>query len=435
VSASQAAVNWLPSRLNHTIDADAAAPRGVSVRFLARCFGYLKRLKDRMILDDEPFMERSRVSRPALVALCAGALLLTACSSSNSATHSAAGKLAPASPAQSASNADGLTAYVTNAEDNGKTPGVGTIIPINLKDNKPGLPIQLGQGAGTNDMMVTADGKTAYVTNEDTDTVTSVDLLTGKLGNPIKVGSEPVAIAFVPKSHEQWAWTSNIGDKTVSTVNLVTGKIGQTIALPEVGANTVAFTPDGQICYVANWGTTASPGNTVTPIAVTGGGSSGRLLPSIKVGLHPNWIAVTGDGRTAFVANKGSSSITPIEVASNAAGAAIQVPGPPIEMQISPDGRTAYVAIAGSAPEVDKVVPFDLTTSPATAGTAIKLPAKTQPHWIDFTPDGKTAYVVGNGNSTVTAIDVATGTAASPIKVTADPDSDLLDISIVPTRS
>jgi YVTN family beta-propeller protein len=389
-----------------------------------------------MILDDEQSMDRTKLSGTAWVTMSVGALLLTACSSGGSGTHSAAGKLAPVSTAPSgATSTGGFTAYVTNAEDNGKSPGVGTVIPINLKDGKPGSPIQIGQGAGTNDLIIASDGKTGYVTNEGTNTVTSVDLATGKLGSPITVGSEPVAIAFVPKSHEQWAWVSNFEARTVSTVNLTTGKLGQTISVPGIGPNTVGFTPDGRTCYVANWGTTASAGDTVTPIEVTGGGSSGRVLPSIKVGLHPNWVAVTQDGKTAFVANKGSSSITPINVASNTAGAAIQVPGPPIEMQISPNGRTAYVAIAGSSPEVDEVVPFDLSTTPATAGAAIKLPAGTQPHWIAFTPDGKTAYVVGNGDSTVTAINVATGTPASPIKVTPDPDSDLLDISIVPTRS
>jgi YVTN family beta-propeller protein len=364
-----------------------------------------------------------------------GAVLLTACSSGDSGTQAAVTKSAPASTAQSSASASGFTAYVTNAQDNGKTPGVGSVIPINLTDNKPGVPIQLGQGAGTNDLIVTADGKTGYVTNEDTNSVTSIDLATGKLGTPIVVGSEPVEIAFVPKSNEQWAWTANFGDKTVSTINLATGKVGQTISVPEVGPNTIAFTPDGKTCYVANWGSDTVAGNTVTPIQVTDGGASGRLLPSITVGLHPNWIAVTQDGSTAFVANKGSNSVTPINVASSTAGTAIQVPGPPIELQISPNGSTAYVAIAGSSPEIDEVVPMNLTTSPATVGTSIKLPANTQPHWIAFTPDGQTAYVVGNGNSTVTAINVATGVASSPIKVSADPDSDLLAISIVPTRS
>ena len=223
------------------------------------------------------------------------------------------------------------------------------------------------------------------------------------------------------------------GGKTVTTVNLTTGEVGMTIDVPEVGPNAVAFTPDGRTCHVANWGTDDTAGSTVTPIEVTDGGASGRVLPSITVGLNPNWVAVTNDGKTAYVANKGSSSITPIDVASNTAGAAISVPGPPIQMQIAPDGTMAFVAIAGSSPEIDAVVPMDLTVTPGIVGPAIDLVAKSQPHWIGFTPDGTTAYVVGNGNSTLTPITVATGVPGTPIQVSSDPDADLLDIAIVPT--
>jgi YVTN family beta-propeller protein len=216
---------------------------------------------------------------------------------------------------------------------------------------------------------------------------------------------------------------------------LATGQLGQTIAVPNKGANTIAFTPDGQTCYVANWGTNAAAGSTVTPIQVNNGGTSGRIVGSIKVGLNPNWVAITKDGRTAYVANKGSNSITPINVANNTAGTAIRVPGPPIEMEISPNGNTAYVAIAGSSPEVDQVIPMNLTTTPATVGSAIQLRAKSQPHWIAFTPDGQTAYVVGNGNSTVTPITVASGKPGTPIKASNDPDSDLLAIAITPAQN
>ncbi len=335
----------------------------------------------------------------------------------------------------SVSRKGGLTAYVTNAEDEGKAPGMGTVIPINLTSNKPETPVKVGRGAGTNDLVVTSDGKTGYVTNEGTNTVVPIALATGKLGKAIPVGSKPVAISFVPHTNERWAWVANYVGKSVSTVNVVTGRLGQTISVPEVGPNTVAFTPDGQTCYVANWGTEDAAGSTVTPIHVTHGGAGGRVLPSIDVGLHPNWVAVTRDGGTAYVANKGSNSITPIDVRSNTAGEAIRVPGPPIEMEISPDGRTAYVAIAGSSPEIDEVIPLDLTTTPVTVGSAIKLKPKSQPHWITFTPDGRTAYVVGNGNSTVTPITVATGKPGRPIQVTADPDSDLLAISIIQTQN
>ena len=327
-----------------------------------------------------------------------------------------------------------LTAYVTNAEDNGKRLGMGTVIPINLTDGVPSTPIQIGQGTGTNDMVITSDGKTGYVTNEGTNSVTRIDLSSGEVGAPITVGSEPVAIAFVPQTNEQWAWVANYKGQTISTVNLATGKVGQTFAVPHAGPNTVAFTPDGRTCYVANWGTTDAAGSTVTPIQVTDGGATGRVLPSIKVGLNPNWVAITKDGSTAYVVNKGSGSLTPINVMTSTVGTAIQLSGPPIEMEIAPNGNTAYVAIAGSSPQVDAITPIDLTTTPVTVGPVIPLAAKSQPHWIAFTPDGQTAYVVGNGNSTLTPITVASGLPGTPILVTKDKDSDLLAIVITPGR-
>ena len=361
---------------------------------------------------------RRNCERTRFLICVAGAMLamsVAACGGTSSTTTSSGG---------------GLTAYITNAEDNGNNPGMGAVIPVDLTTNKPGAPLNVGKGAGTNDLIVASDGKTGYVTNEDTNSVNRINLATGELGKTITVGSEPVAIAFVPNTNEKWAWTSNYGGKSITTVNLATGQVGQTISVPDVGPNTVAFTPDGKMCYVANWGTNSVAGNTVTPIQVTDGGANGHVLPDITVGPNPNWIAITNDGKTAYVENKGGKSVMPIDVANNTVGEAIPMPGLPIEMQISPDGKLGYVAVAGG---VDEVIPLDLTTTPAKADTAIKLPSGTQPHWIAFTPDGQTAYVVGNGNSTLTSITVATNKAASPIKVSTDPDSDILAIAIVPT--
>lgn len=247
----------------------------------------------------------------------------------------------------------------------------------------------------------------------------------------IAVGAEPVALAFVPQTNERWIWVANYQGQTISTINVDTGRVGTTIAVPFAGPNTVAFTPDGRTCFVVNWGTDSVAGSTVTPIQVTEGGAGGRVLPSINVGLNPNWIAVTHDGSTAYVANKGSSSITPIDVASSKAGTPLRVPGPPIELEIAPNGKLAYVAIAGSAPEIDAVVPIDLTTSPATVGAQINLAPKSQPHWLAFTADGQTAYVVGNGNSTLTPITVAGGVPQTPIVLSTDPAADFLAIALV----
>lgn len=340
----------------------------------------------------------------------------------------------------------GLFAYVTDAQDNDNLMGPGAVIKIDLAAGKPVSAITIldrskSGGAGTNAIIVTKDGKTAYVTNEFTNSpagsVSRIDLGTGKIIWSVTVGAEPVDIKFVPKSGEKWAWVANYKDQTISTLDLVNGEIGGVIQVPGLGPNTVAFTPDGKICYVANWQTDNPAGSSVTPIKVTKNGASGTVQPSIAVGLNPNWIAITHDGKTAYVANKGSRSMTPIDVASGIAGAPISLPGQPIQMEISPDGKLAYVAVAGTTEAgagIDAVVPFDLTVTPGKAGAVINLASGAQPHWVAFSPDGKTAYIVGNGNSTVTPIKVAGNVLGTPITVSTDPVSDILDIAIVQTK-
>jgi len=330
-----------------------------------------------------------------------------------------------------------LTAFITNAADNTLPPpfGIGTVIPLNLASGQAGCPIEVGNHAGTNCIIVTSDGAHAFVTNEFTSRsngrVNKINLATGEVSCPITVGERPVDINFVPHTNEQWAWVANYGGNTVTTVNLHTCEVGATITGPFDGPNTVAFTPDGSWCYVANWGTDQTAGSTVTRIMVTGGGATGIVYDSINVGQNPNWIAFTKDGATAYVANKGSSSITPIDVAAFSAGQAIDMPGPAIQMEIAPDGKLAYVAIAGIAPEIDAVVPIDLSVTPVQVKPTIHLASGAQPHWIAFTPDGTTAYVVGNGNGTLTPITVASGTAEMPIQVSTDPHADILDIAIL----
>ena len=332
-----------------------------------------------------------------------------------------------------------LFAFITNAQDTGTdTPGVGSVIPVDLASGEPQEPIELGNGAGTNAIIVTSDGSTAFVTNEFTNSphgsVSRIDLATGAVRGSIPVGREPVDIEFVPGTGERWAWVANYKDNTITTVNLARGTVGSTIKVPYAGPNTVAFLPDGSMCYVANWGTGDEPGSTVTMIEVMDGGASGFVAKSFLVGSNPNWIAFTKDGATAYIVNKGSNSITPFDVATNATGAAILLNGPPIQMEIAPDGTFAYIAIAGQTIDnqsIDFVVPMDLTVTPGKVGPAIALASGTQPHWIAFTPDGATAYVVGNGNSTLTPITVATGAIGTPIQVSKDPVADILDIAIV----
>jgi YVTN family beta-propeller protein len=164
----------------------------------------------------------------------------------------------------------------------------------------------------------------------------------------------------------------------------------------------VAITPDGKTAYVAS-----STG--VTPIDL----ASGMAGTPITAGSGPDAIAVTPDGKTAYVANFGSGNVTPIDLASGVAGTPITVGLEPAGIAITPDGETAYVTNSGG----DTVTPIDLASG--MAGTPITVGL--DPSGIAITPDGETAYVTSGFEGTVTPIDLATGVAGTAITVNDSP--------------
>jgi YVTN family beta-propeller protein len=70
----------------------------------------------------------------------------------------------------------------------------------------------------------------------------------------------------------------------------------------------------------------------VTPIS-TATGTAGK---PIKVGLFPDAIAITPDGKTAYVASSGPGTVTPIRTATGTAGKAIKVGSYPSAIAITP---------------------------------------------------------------------------------------------------
>ncbi|HET7017027.1 MAG TPA: serine/threonine-protein kinase [Streptosporangiaceae bacterium] len=225
-----------------------------------------------------------------------------------------------------------------------------------------------------------------------------------------KIISQPAA--------QSTAYVASAGTGTVTPIDVATGHAGTPIRVGD-GADAIAITPDGKTAFVANYGSNGS-GNTVIPIDV----ATGHAGSPIRVGNGPDAIAITPDGRTAYVANYGNQdgngdTMTPIDVATGRAGTPIKVGNGPWAIAITPDGKTAFVANYG-ANNGNTVTPIDVTTG--RAGTPIRV--GDGPDGIAITPDGETVYVASHGSSgsgTVTPVDVATGRTGTPIKVGAGP--------------
>jgi DNA-binding beta-propeller fold protein YncE len=89
----------------------------------------------------------------------------------------------------------------------------------------------------------------------------------------------------------------------------------------------------------------------------------------LRIGNYPFLIAVTPDGRTAYVS--GDSGLTPIRTATGTAGPPITIGDDAISfIAVTPDGKTAYVVNdSGADPPSSGVVPIRTATN--TAGPTI----------------------------------------------------------------
>ena len=173
-------------------------------------------------------------------------------------------------------------------------------------------------------------------------------------------------------------------------------------------------------------------GDTVTPIDL----STDTAGAAIPVGSEPIAIAITPDASKAYVANGLGNSVTPIDLATNTPGPAIPVGFYPSSIAISPDGRTAWVAnqgnyfqdpVNGPGPSL---TPIDTVTDKA--GKSIPVPfdinGSISVSFINATLslDGTTLYVTGDRN--VMPFDLVGRTFGNSTYNTPNPMASLLSI-------
>jgi YVTN family beta-propeller protein len=181
----------------------------------------------------------------------------------------------------------------------------------------------------------------------------------------------------------------------------------------------IAITPNGKTAYV-----TLASNDEVLPVSIAAN-KPGR---AVKVGVFPDALAITPNGRTVYVANDGSDTVTPISTATDKPARAVKVGVSPGVIGITPNGRTVYVGNGlveqlPSRTPLNAVVPISTATD--SAGRVLLVAAGTKhPGSADafaFSRDSKTAYVAVAGTDEVDPIRVAGGTLGRAIQAGTDP--------------
>jgi YVTN family beta-propeller protein len=231
---------------------------------------------------------------------------------------------------------DGKTAFVVNTN-------LGTVSTIDVQARKKN-PSDIPVGAGPNRVAVTPDGETAFVVNSGSGTVSTIDVKTRKK-NPtdITVGPVPYGLAVTPDG--KTVFVTNNGNGTVSTIDVKTRTKHPTDISVGTGPKGVAVTPDGRTAFVVNGGATVDlrgvpvgpVGDTVSTIDVK---TRTKHPDDISVGRGPIAVAITPDGKTAFVSNLLGVSMSTIDVKTRTKHPNDITGTGGAGLAIAPDGKT-----------------------------------------------------------------------------------------------
>jgi len=296
----------------------------------------------------------------------------------------------------------------------------------------------------------------AYVANSGSNTVSVVDTATNTVAATVPVGGSPNAVVVTPDGKRAYVTTSNPDDSSdsgISVIDTATNKVAATISLQGVIPNGIAMTPDGKSAYVVSdriadefagvvvtidtaankvvarsiyddsvlpFGVAVAPDGKRVYVAADQarempgvvfvfGGSVGGGIP---VGGNPRGIAVTPDGAYAYVTqDAGPLSgrdmyVSVIDTAANAIAATIPV-GKSSAIAITPDGRYAYAADGSVIATATNTVVSKIPVGGASG--------------IAISPNGKQAYIANFGDNSVSVVDTATNNVVATLPVGVGP--------------
>jgi YVTN family beta-propeller protein len=233
---------------------------------------------------------------------------------------------------------------------------------------------------------IAPDGKTLYVSNEDSAEMSVLDLATGTVRSRVKVGEEPEGVTVRPGGRE--VYVSCEGENEVVAIDTTTLKVLahiKTAARPR----SIAFTKDGAIAFSTN-----ENGGAVTVIDA----ATHKPITTIQIAPAGAAAAPRAGARPA-----GGAAAPPAASGRPAAGAPGAPSGPrPMGAVISPDGKQLYVSLgrAGSVAVID-VATRKLARIISSVGA--------RPWGIGVSPDGKKLYTANGPSGDVSIVDIATG--------------------------
>jgi len=206
---------------------------------------------------------------------------------------------------------DGHRVYVSIAV----APGAVDVIDTAAQEKVKSI---LVKGAVHN-TYVTPDGKYVVSGSIPSKTITVIDAQTERpfWTLTMDLGIRPMAFATNPDGSTKWIFAQLSGLNGFAVVDFTTQKEINRIKLPDLPPGKASFPFGGNESHgmaVTSDGKTLVVNSRLNSAIYTYSIPELKLLGSVGVGLSPDWVTLTPDGRTAYVANAASNSVSVVDI-------------------------------------------------------------------------------------------------------------------------
>lgn len=247
-----------------------------------------------------------------------------------------------------------------------------------------------------------ASAQTLVIGNKGEDSVSFVDLNSGREVRRVETEKAPHEVAISPDGAR--AAVVAYGGQTIDIFDVASATLVERIDIaPNLRPHGLVWLKDGRIVATAE----GSDSIAVVRAAKDGAGERVRQVATGQKGSH--MVAVSPDGRRAWVANMGSKSVTAIDLTTMRKIGDTPVGKEPEGLALSPDGRRLWVADRGG----DRVHEFDAATMKELGSVAVgRFPIR-----ILVSPDGRHAVTSNLESGDLSVIDTATRAVSRTIPV------------------
>jgi len=266
-------------------------------------------------------------------------------------------------------------------------------------------------GDGPHEVVLSADGRTAYVANYGNQTPgSSISII--DISNAKEVRRVDLAPLMRPHGIQL------IGDKlyftaetnrAIARLDLPSGKVDWIMGTGQNGSHMVVGTGDQKKFYTANIGS-----DSVTAIELPPLTQGRRPITHIPVGRQPEAIDLSPDGKEVWIGLNAEGMVEIVDTAAYKSVTKVNTNGRPYRVRFTPDGKYVVCTMLPSK----EVVIIDA----ATRKEVRRVKLESTPLGVAFSRDGKTAFLTLVQPDAVIKLDLEKGSVTGRVESGAGPD-------------